>query len=608
MKILLRPLLFLTLADSFLSTYSQVLDVRICDSTVRLPITQYTTFLRTTKPVEIDSVIKSSSFINAEKKTVLIFNYDPYYYWFRIIIKNTDSKPQQLMLLMAPFGLYDGKLFQKNNGNWNAVAHTGLKYRFEDRSYQFTHHVFPFIASPNSTDTLYLSIDARNVYKSFGFALLKPKVLKMFENKIYFVFGIIEGLLILFFVLNISLFFALKEKLHLWYALYISMLFLIVMKNDLLDQQFLGLDSEKAFRLTPFMAIGALAIAILIHVVQQFLKSQLFKNKVLYHTTTVLKANVIISAVIHAFVFLLATDYRVHLYVFTWAKISTLLGICAITINCLYCARKGFKGAWFILSGSFVFMLGSLQRLFFPSTLSFLFPPTTFHIGIIVETFVISIALIYRFWSEKELQKQRENQIETQTLRDVSGEIHDNVAQDLAFAYQILRTMNFKNDTEFQDNIHNTAGLIKKTIESLRTLSREMKNEQGGNINMIDQIRNEFEKFSKVFKINFSTTGVTFELDSRKQANLIRIFKEIIQNAYKHSQASELTVSLNFEEKGLQIRIVDNGIGFDLPNALKNSNGLENIRNRCFVLNATHQITTAVGEGTEISIFIMVEK
>jgi hypothetical protein len=248
---------------------------------------------------------------------------------------------------MAPFGLYDGKLFQKNEGSWQEVAHSGLKYRFKERSYQFTHHVFPFVIPQQSIDTFYLSIDAPNVYKSFGFALLEPKVLKIFENKIYFVFGVIVGLLILFFVLNISLFFALKEKLHIWYALYIALLFLVVMKNDLLDQQFLGLDSERGFRLTPFLAIGAMAIATLVHVVQHFLKEHLSKSRVLYRLTTILKANVVISATIHACVFMLASDYRIHLYAFTWAKISIMLGICTIIINCLYCVRK-YKGAWFI--------------------------------------------------------------------------------------------------------------------------------------------------------------------------------------------------------------------------------------------------------------------
>ncbi len=151
------------------------------------------------------------------------------------------------------------------------IAKTGLKYRFEDRSYQFTHHVFPFTRCTQQHRLhLYQSIDASNAYKYFGFALLNPRDLKMFENKIYFVFGIIVRTANTVLPVEYLFVLLLKEKLHLWYALYISPLFLVVMKNDLLDQQFLALDSELAFRLTSYMTIGALAIAVLMHVAQRF--------------------------------------------------------------------------------------------------------------------------------------------------------------------------------------------------------------------------------------------------------------------------------------------------------------------------------------------------
>jgi hypothetical protein len=395
MRITIRMLLFIALTGMAVPGLSQIIDAGICDRDIHFPITPQTCFLRSTTPITIDSVLRSKEpFIKAADQPVLEFRYDPYYYWIRIIVQNKTPQARRLMLLMAPFGLYEGCLYQKGAGQWQQVAHTGLKYRFKDRTYQFTHHVFPFDATAGSIDTLYLSINASNAYKYFGFALLNPRELKMFENKIYFVFGIIVGLLILFFVLNISLFFSLKEKLHLWYALYIFLLFLVVMKNDLLDQQFLWLDSELAFRLTPYMTIGALAIAVLMHVAQRFLKPVLIRNKRLYRFSTILKINVVISAAVHAVVFYMATNYRIETAVFNWARISTLLAICFIIIDCIYCIYKGQKSAWFILTGSFVFMFGSVQRLFYPSTLSFLFPPTTFHVGIITETFIITVALI----------------------------------------------------------------------------------------------------------------------------------------------------------------------------------------------------------------------
>ncbi|HEX6426709.1 MAG TPA: 7TM diverse intracellular signaling domain-containing protein [Niastella sp.] len=610
MRIIVRLFICFVLIVHYIPGIAQVIDAGICDSATHFPITPNTCFLRTTVPISIDSVIKSKgNFIKAANKPVLEFRYDPYYYWFRIIVRNRERRPQQLMLLMAPFGLLEGCLFQKKEGGWSPVAQTGLKYRFEDRSYQFTHHVFPFIAPPNSTDTLYLSIDASNIYKYFGFALLKPKALKMFENKIYFVFGIIVGLLTLFFVLNISLFFSLKEKLHLWYALYIFLLFLIVMKNDLLDQQFLWLDSEKAFRLTPYMTIGALAIALLMHVAQQFLKPVLNRNKRLYRFSTILKITVVVGAVVHAFVLFMVTDYRIQSIVFSGARISTLLTICFIIIDCIYCIRKGLKSAWFILTGSFVFMLGSVQRLFYPSTLSFLFPPTTFHIGIMTETFIITTALIYRFWSERERQRERETQIQIQTLHDISGEIHDNVGQTLALANLHLRTINVKDEAALLMKVEEASKLVSKTIVDLRGLSRVMKNDPEHSGQIADNIKAVFNAVEKtgVLKVVFHMEGEVLEMENTKQAIIVRIMQEITQNIIKHARATVITVALTFKPNMLSLKIRDNGIGFDLSSANPDSNGLKNITNRCLLLGATCYIDTGIGKGTEITINIPVK-
>src|SRR5579859_3027341 len=249
LRLLLRLFLPIGFLISWRPAFSQVIDADRCDSIAHLVITPSAAFMQTELPVSLDSVLRSASrFHQPHDKAVFVANYDPYYYWFRIILNNPRAKSRDLMLLMAPLGLYDGRLFQRVDGKWTQVGQTGLRYRFPDRSYQFTHHVFPFTLPARRVDTLYFSIDASNAYKLFGFALFRPTEFRLFEGKIYFVFGIIVGLLLLFFALNISLFFALKERLHLWYALYIALLFFVVMKNDQLDQQFLGLDSERAFR------------------------------------------------------------------------------------------------------------------------------------------------------------------------------------------------------------------------------------------------------------------------------------------------------------------------------------------------------------------------
>ena len=612
-------LLCLFFTISSLSCFCQVIDATICDTTSRFPITQYSSYLQTSKPITIDSVVRSTTgFIKAKKESVLVFNYDPYYYWFRIIVKNQQDTTRKLMLLMAPVGLYEGLLFQKISGQWHQVAKGGLKYKFVDRSYQFTHYVFPFTLAPKSIDTLYVSIDASNVYKTFGFALIQPKDLKIFENKIYFVFGIIVGLLLLFFVLNISLFFVLKEKLHLWYALYIVLLFLVVMKNDQLDQQFLSLDSESAFRLTPFLAIGALAIAVLMHVVQNFLKDALRHNKLLYRFSIILKVNILCIVFLHAFVFLMVSDYRIQSFVFNWAKISILLSICIIIVDCLYCIKKGFKSALFIFSGSIVFMIGSLQRLFFPSTLSFLFPPTTFHIGMILETVIISFGLIYRYnldrkeklkyindFEKQKLQSQLE--IQEQTFKNISQEIHDNIGQVLSLVKLNINTMDCDEPKALQDKITDSKHLITTAIQDLRDLSKSLNTDYITEMGLTRSVEYELEMIQKTgsYEIQFNTSGKPYRLEPQQELIFFRIVQEALHNIIRHAKATSIKVELLFEPQIFTLKISDNGVGFDSSQlAINNYNGLglgiRNMHNRASMINTDFKLMSNVEKGTTV--------
>ena len=587
----------------------QAIDARVYDSSLHLPVTPYTSYYRTMAPVGIDSVTKPGlPFIKSASEPVLVFQYDPYYYWFRLIVSNPSEIERPLMLLLTPFGLYDGKLFQRRQRGWEEIAHTGLKYPFRQRTYQFTHSIFPFTIPPLKTDTLYLSIAAPNAYKMIGLAILTPKELKRFENSIYFVFGIIVGLLILFFVVNVSLFFIFREKLYLWYSVYIIFLFLIVMKNDLLDQEFLGLDSELAFRLTPFMVIGSFAIIILMHVVQHYVKVELIQHRFFYQLTTCLKYAIFISAIIHGVVFYKANNSRVESIAFELVKFFTLCGILITINNSIYAVTHRFRNAWFLLTGSLVFMIGSIQRMYFATTLSFLFPPTIFHIGIILETLVVTIALIYRFWWDKDRLEKQEVLIQTQTLEDVSEEIHDKVGQELSLAKLHLSSIDFTDVESASVKVTTAESLISRNLQELRHLSRTMQNGVLGAHDIRDQIEKEVMmlKQTGAFTVDFIADVAALELSNRKQLNIIYILKEIFQNIIAHSGATKVEVLVIFETPRLLLKVTDNGIGFSYTATDASYHGLHIIKKRCALLSGNFGIETSPGRGTTIAIVLPV--
>lgn len=75
------------------------------------------------------------------------------------------------------------------------------------------------------------------------------------------------------------------------------------------------------------------------------------------------------------------------------------------------------------------------------------------------------------------------------------------------------------------------------------------------------------------------------------------IVRELVNNAVKHSNASDLSIQLMREEQLLYLTVEDNGKGFDTT-AFNKGIGLANIETRAFKINATFTMESYPGKGT----------
>src|SRR5262249_2132161 len=97
-----------------------------------------------------------------------------------------------------------------------------------------------------------------------------------------------------------------------------------------------------------------------------------------------------------------------------------------------------------------------------------------------------------------------------------------------------------------------------------------------------------------------------FSLPAETRHNLFLVVKEALNNALKHSGASEIRIDVSIENTKLQIIVADNGHGFDL-NALaagRHGNGLDNMRRRMENLGGRCEISGAPGKGTSLKFIL----
>jgi len=85
----------------------------------------------------------------------------------------------------------------------------------------------------------------------------------------------------------------------------------------------------------------------------------------------------------------------------------------------------------------------------------------------------------------------------------------------------------------------------------------------------------------------------------------VQILREWLANAVRHAQATTATIFGRVEGGRLLLKLVDNGVGFNLATgAVAGHHGLRNMTNRARMLDGHLDITSAPGQGTTISLAV----
>lgn len=207
---------------------------------------------------------------------------------------------------------------------------------------------------------------------------------------------------------------------------------------------------------------------------------------------------------------------------------------------------------------------------------------------------------------EKEVFKTQ-IQVQEQTFKSISAEIHDNIGQRLTLAKLQLNIAlgNTKLDEGIKPSIDAAVDALTDCIADLRDLSRNLSYERIGLLGYQEMIQADLRQLNAVHPINcrYSRNGELYFLGIETELVIYRIFQEIIQNTIKHSAAKNFTVQLNYRKHHLDASFEDDGVGFE-PKVMNLPNGLNNLQARAKSINAKIDIQSSIGLGTKINIKI----
>ncbi len=209
---------------------------------------------------------------------------------------------------------------------------------------------------------------------------------------------------------------------------------------------------------------------------------------------------------------------------------------------------------------------------------------------------------------DRELAQSR-NEIREKALENISWEIHDNVGQLLSVAKLQLNRIELKVLDENKEPINEVAGLVSKSLQDLRALSKSLNPVSIKKIGLLKALQLELDRYNRLnfIKANLKVINEPFRLKKDTETILFRILQEFIHNTIKHAKASELDVLMIFNHNEIEIVINDNGIGFDTKDQKHlNGIGLLNMKGRAELIKADFNISSEIGKGT--SLFIKCKK
>lgn len=172
-------------------------------------------------------------------------------------------------------------------------------------------------------------------------------------------------------------------------------------------------------------------------------------------------------------------------------------------------------------------------------------------------------------------------EIQEQTMKNISQEIHDNIGQTLSLAKLNLSTIDVQNLESAVDKIANSKEMVSKAILDLRDLSRSLNTDAFLSAGLVKGIATELAMVEKsgIFHTQLDVNGNQQRMDAKKELIVFRVVQEAINNIIKHSAASMIGVAVAFNDHRLEMKIKDNGKGFTHSEVTEGS-GLRNMKNR----------------------------
>jgi signal transduction histidine kinase len=216
---------------------------------------------------------------------------------------------------------------------------------------------------------------------------------------------------------------------------------------------------------------------------------------------------------------------------------------------------------------------------------------------------------------------ERQRAIERERAR-IAKDIHDDLGASLTRI--TLLSQSARGEMEHSPEAAADLDRIYRTARELTRAMDEIVWAVNPQHDTLDSLATYLGKFAQDFlnavhvrcRLDLPMQLPVWPLTAEVRHNLFLAFKEALNNAVRHADATEVRVSLSIEPAGFALRVEDAGRGFVTgadgsaardPVRLASGNGLANMQQRLAEIGGRCDLRSAPGEGTKVTFFVPVK-
>ena len=188
--------------------------------------------------------------------------------------------------------------------------------------------------------------------------------------------------------------------------------------------------------------------------------------------------------------------------------------------------------------------------------------------------------------------------------RRVARDLHDEVNQALTAILLRLEALGHDLADDQAAEVRELKRLATQAMDELLSLARQLRPTALDDHGLVPAIEAQLRGFGERAGIHarLTTDGNPAALDDEKQTVVYRVVQEALANAGRHARAGNVEVALSVEGGGAELRVSDDGVGFDPALVRKDGLGLDGMAERAKLVGGELDLRSSPGAGTELTL------